>query len=127
MLHDLFYGSYISNTYYLDNMYALNFDISFWFSTSQPANFSDIRCDILNIRGDNYKVWKERILIHLGWMDIDYDIRKEEPFAIIEESNIVVVALYEQWERSNQTSMMLIKIKVITSIHGFVDQHKNVC
>ncbi|KAL0428049.1 UNVERIFIED_CONTAM: Copia protein [Sesamum latifolium] len=49
-------------------------------------NFSDMKCDILELRGDNYKVWKERILLHLGWMDIDYAIRKIEPAPITETS-----------------------------------------
>ena len=54
------------------------------FAVIQPANISDFKCDIPELRGDNYKVWKERVLLHLGWMDIDYAIRKEEPDPIIE-------------------------------------------
>ena len=50
-----------------------------FYAILQPANFSEIRCDIPELKGDNYKVWKERILLHLGWMDIDYAIRKDEP------------------------------------------------
>ena len=37
-----------------------------FYAVMQPANFSDIRCDILELKGDNYKVWKKRILLHLG-------------------------------------------------------------
>ena len=44
----------------------------------QHVNFSDI-CDISELNGENYKIWKERILLHLGCMDIDYAIRKDEP------------------------------------------------
>ena len=33
-----------------------------------------------------------------GWMDIDYAIRKDEPLAIIDESNLAAVTLYERWE-----------------------------
>ena len=47
------------------------------FAVNQSANISDIKCDILELKGDNYKVWREKILLHLGWMDIDYAIRKE--------------------------------------------------
>ncbi|XP_045802648.1 uncharacterized protein LOC123921980 [Trifolium pratense] len=93
---------------------------------SQPANFSDIRCDIPELRGDNYKVWKERILLHLGWMDIDYAIRKDEPPAITETSTPAAIALYERWERSNRLSVMFIKTKVTAGIRGSVDQHENV-
>jgi hypothetical protein len=96
------------------------------FSASQPANFSDIRCNILDLKGDNYKVWKERILLHLGWMDIDYAIRKDEPPAVTEQSTPAEVALYERWERSNRLSVMFIKTKVTAGIRGSIDQHENV-
>ncbi|KAL0378492.1 UNVERIFIED_CONTAM: hypothetical protein Sradi_3154700 [Sesamum radiatum] len=62
-------------------------------------NFSDMKCDIPELKGDNYKVWKERILLHLGWMDIDYAIRKIEPAPITETSQPDEVDLYEKWER----------------------------
>ena len=51
--------------------------------------------EIPELRGDNYKVWKERILLHLGWMDIDYAIRKDEPPAVSDESTPGEIALYE--------------------------------
>ena len=72
--------------------------ILFIFLASQPANFSDIRCDIPELRGDNYKVWKERILLHLGWMDIDYANRKDEPPAITDESTSAAIARYGRWD-----------------------------
>ena len=46
-------------------------------------------------RGDNFKIWKERILLHLGYMDIDYAIRKSEPLEMTEESIPAEVALFE--------------------------------
>ena len=45
----------------------------------QPTNAYDIRCNVPEFSGSNYKTWKERILLYLGWMDIDYAIRKYEP------------------------------------------------
>ena len=59
--------------------------------------------DIPELRGDNYKIWKERILLHLGYMDIDYTIRKSEPTEVTEESILAKVALFERWERSNSS------------------------
>src|ERR1044072_9256079 len=96
------------------------------FAVIQPANISDIKCDIPELRGDNYKVWKERILLHLGWMDIDYAIRKNEPPAITETSVPDAVDLYEKWERSNRLSVMFIKTKISAGIRGSVDQHTKV-
>ena len=70
----------------------------FIYAVIQLVNFSDIRCDIPELKGDNYKVWKERILLHLGWMDIDYAIRIEEPPVVTETSSASDIALYEHWE-----------------------------
>ena len=98
----------------------------FIYAAIQPVNFFDIRCDILELKGDNYKVWKKRILLHLGWMDIDYAIRKDEPPAVTETSSASDIALYERWERSNRLSVMFIKTKISAGIRGSVDQHDNV-
>ncbi|XP_073283278.1 uncharacterized protein [Primulina huaijiensis] len=92
----------------------------------QPASFSDMKCDIPELKGDNYKIWKERILLQLGWMDIDYAIRKDEPFAITENSIPDDVDLYEKWERSNRLCVMFIKTKISAGMRGSVDQHNNV-
>ena len=81
----------------------------------QPMNFSDIKCEIPKLTGDNYKVWKERILLHLGWMDIDYAIRKDKP-TISHASTPDEIALYERWERSNRLGVMFIKTKISTGI-----------
>ena len=55
-----------------------------------------MKCDILELRGDNYKIWRERVLLHLGWIDIDYAIRKDEPPSITETSTPDEVDLYEK-------------------------------
>lgn len=91
-----------------------------------PGNISDVKCDIPELRGDNYKVWKERVLLQLGWMDIDYAIRKDESPAITEDSTQDAISLYERWERSNRLSVMFIKTKICASIRGSVDKHTNV-
>ncbi|PIN14720.1 hypothetical protein CDL12_12642 [Handroanthus impetiginosus] len=92
----------------------------------QP-NFSDIRCDIPELKGDNYEIWKERILLHLAWMDIDYAIRKDESSKVTNSNTSQEITLYERWERSNRLSVMYIKTKISVGIHGSVDQHDKVC
>uniref|UniRef100_A0A2N9HUB9 Reverse transcriptase Ty1/copia-type domain-containing protein n=1 Tax=Fagus sylvatica TaxID=28930 RepID=A0A2N9HUB9_FAGSY len=81
---------------------------------------------ILGLKGDNYKIWKERILLHLGWMDIDYAIRKDKPPALTDTSTAADIALYERWERSNRFSMMFIKTRISIGIRGSVNQHEKV-
>ena len=68
---------------------------------------------------------KERILLHLGWMDIDYAIRRDEPI-ITMTNTIDEKALYEWWEQSNRLSVMIIKTKISASIQGLVDQYDKV-
>ena len=93
-----------------------------FYAVMQTANFSDVKCDIPKLKGENYKVWKERILLHLGWMDIDYAIRKDEP-KITSTSTPDEIALYERWEQSNRLSMMFIKTKISAGIRGSVEEH----
>jgi len=62
----------------------------------------------------------------LGWIDINYAIRKDKPPSITDESNPVVVALYERWERSNWLNMMFIKTKISAEVCGYVGQHEKV-
>ena len=92
------------------------------FAIIQPANIFYFKCDIPELRGDNYKVWKERVLLHLGWMDINYAIMKEEPDPITETSIAEAICLYDKWERSNHLSVMFIKTKISAGIHGSVEQ-----
>ncbi|KAL0352488.1 UNVERIFIED_CONTAM: hypothetical protein Scaly_1637500 [Sesamum calycinum] len=83
-------------------------------------NFFDMKCDIPELIGDNYKVWNEKILLHLSWVDIDYAIRKNELAPITETSKPDEVDLYKKWERSNRLSMMFIKTKISANIRGNV-------
>ena len=72
------------------------------FAVNQSTNISEIKCDIPKLKGDNYKVWRGRILLHLGQMNIDNAIRKDEPLGITETSTLDAVDLYEKWKRSNR-------------------------
>ncbi|KAA8539156.1 hypothetical protein F0562_025848 [Nyssa sinensis] len=71
-------------------------------------------------------MWKERVLLYLGWMDIDYAIRKDEPPTVTDTNTEAKIALYEHWERSNRLSVMFIKTKIFAGIRGSVDWHTKV-
>ncbi|RVW80543.1 hypothetical protein CK203_051254 [Vitis vinifera] len=90
-------------------------------------SISDIRCEVPELRRDNFKIWNERILLQLGCMDIDYAIRKDEPHKITDTSTPDEILLYERWEKSNRLSLMYIKTKISTGICGSIEQHENVC
>ena len=91
----------------------------------QPTNHSDVRCNVLEFSGRNCKTWKELILLYLGWMDIDYAIRRDEP-VITKTSTKEENVLHEQWELSNRLSVMFINTSIFSSICGSVEKHTNV-
>ena len=101
-------------------------NIYFDFAVSQYENISDIKYGIPELRGDNYKVWKARVILHLDWIDIDYATRKEEPPAITETNTLDAIELYEKWEMSNCFSMTFIKTNIYASNRGSTDQHDKV-
>ncbi|KAL4354134.1 hypothetical protein GQ457_06G003750 [Hibiscus cannabinus] len=86
---------------------------------------SDNRVDIPELTSENFKFWKESILLQLGCLDIDYAIRKSEP-NITDNNNQADLALYEKWERSNRLSIMFIKSKVPADVRGSIEQYENV-
>ena len=59
-------------------------------------------------------------------MDIDYAIKKDEPFGITKTSTPDTIALYEKWERSNWLSVIFIKTKISAGIRGSVEQYDKV-
>ncbi|XP_026409833.1 uncharacterized protein LOC113304928 [Papaver somniferum] len=88
------------------------------------SNDSSSRIPILN--GDNYKEWKEKILLYLGCMDLDLAIREDEPPIVIATGTHAEKAAYERWERSNRLSLMLIKSHIHKSIKGSIPERHNV-
>ena len=68
------------------------------FTVIQHVNIYDLKCNIPKLRGDNYMVWKERVFLHFGWMDIDYAVRKDEPHPISKTSTANAISLYEKWQ-----------------------------
>ena len=92
----------------------------YFYVVFSQSGITDIRLDVPDLDDDNYKIWKERILLQLGCMDIDYVIRKDEPI-LIEPSTPAQLAFHERWERSNRLSVMYMKTKVFAGIHGSIE------
>ncbi|XP_062086799.1 uncharacterized protein LOC133793461 [Humulus lupulus] len=95
-------------------------------ASSSSSSFAEILTEIPELRGDNFKIWKERVLLHLGCADMDYAIRKDEPAAITATSTAAQIALYEKWERSNRLSIMFIMSKIPLGMRGSVEQPEKV-
>ena len=65
-------------------------DLACKFCTAfQPLNISDFQ--VPKLTGDNYKLWKEKIRLQLGWMDVDDAIRKEEPLKPTDTSSAFAI------------------------------------
>ena len=78
------------------------------------------------LSGDNYKLWKDKVLLALGCMNLDMTLRIDEPETPTEQSTQANCALYERWERSNRLSMMVIKTHISQSIRGSIPECRTV-
>ena len=63
-----------------------------YFIATQNIIFTD---NIPELICENYKIWRERVLLHLWYMDIDYAIQKDEPPKVTDASTSTEIALYE--------------------------------
>ncbi|CAA0839096.1 Unknown protein, partial [Striga hermonthica] len=72
------------------------------------------------LTGDNFKTWKESILIHLGCMDLDLALRVDQPASLTEKSTIEEKQCFEKWERSNRLSLMIIKKSIPEIFRGTI-------
>ncbi|XP_028080653.1 uncharacterized protein LOC114282201 [Camellia sinensis] len=94
-------------------------------STSVLSNESSY---IPFLNGDNFSDWKDKILLTLGCMDLDLALRVDEPPEPTDESSAAEKSAYDKWERSNRSSLMLIKSHISQSIRGSIppsDKVKN--
>ncbi|XP_074352358.1 uncharacterized protein LOC141691524 [Apium graveolens] len=82
------------------------------------ANITANMNSILVLNDTNFKSWKENILLVLGFMDLDYAIRKEQPASLIDESSAIDKLNFEKWEGSNRISIMMIKRNIPEALRG---------
>ncbi|XP_019152212.1 PREDICTED: uncharacterized protein LOC109149043 [Ipomoea nil] len=84
------------------------------FST-HPVTQTQINVPILN--EDNYKEWKDAILLQLRLLELDYAVLNEEPTEVTEESTSEAKQLRAQWEKSNGLCVLFIKSRISRKIH----------
>ncbi|KAI5317499.1 hypothetical protein L3X38_037206 [Prunus dulcis] len=63
----------------------------------------------------NYKKWKQDVEIVLGVMDLDLALRDDEPARPAEGASTSQRSKYEEWQKANRISLMIIK-KAITDV-----------
>ncbi|XP_048433471.1 uncharacterized protein LOC125474084 [Pyrus x bretschneideri] len=62
---------------------------------------------IEHLNGGNFKKWKQDIEIVLGLMDLDLDLRDDEPTPL--DENSTADQRFEKWEKANRMSLMVMK------------------
>ncbi|RVW13644.1 Retrovirus-related Pol polyprotein from transposon TNT 1-94 [Vitis vinifera] len=88
-----------------------------------PDAASSISSNVKNIpvlNGTNFKKWKEHVIIVLGCMDLDYELREDRPLDLTDASIAKQRSIIEKWERSNLMSLMIMKHSIPEAIKGAI-------
>ncbi|XP_047325656.1 uncharacterized protein LOC124929354 [Impatiens glandulifera] len=76
---------------------------------------------ILILNGNNFKDWKENVLIILGCMDLDLALRIDRP-TITDEGTLDEKRDLEKWDRSNRMCLMIIKRGIPETFRGDISE-----
>ncbi|RYE19068.1 MAG: hypothetical protein EOP45_13205, partial [Sphingobacteriaceae bacterium] len=74
------------------------------------------------LNGNNFKDWKENMMIVLGCMDLDLSLRMDKPASLTDASSADDRRIYEKWDRSNRMSLMIIKRGIPEAFRGAVSE-----
>ncbi|GJV83070.1 hypothetical protein Tco_1522968 [Tanacetum coccineum] len=77
------------------------------------------------LTGTNFSTWRDQVKLTLGVMDLDHALRIDLPAALTAESTSDQKRAYEQWERSNCMSLMIIKKSISVAIRGAIPDSEN--
>ncbi|KAL5193476.1 hypothetical protein HKD37_20G055689 [Glycine soja] len=92
----------------------------------QSLIISNDKNEVPILMRENYKQWKEWVLLHLGVVDLDYALCRDELVELMDSSTSEEIVLYEQWERSNHFCTMFIKTCISASIRGSIPKCQKV-
>ncbi|GJW43782.1 UBN2_2 domain-containing protein [Tanacetum coccineum] len=93
--------------------------------TSKTGYMSGIEPGIEPLTGTNFSTWRDQVKLTLGVMDLDHALRIDPPAALTAESTADQKRAYEQWERSNRMSLMIIKNSISVAIRGAIPDSEN--
>ena len=104
-------------------IFVTNYELYCYCSASSiSTNVNNI--PVLN--GTNFKKWKERVMIVLGCMDLDYALREDRLANLTNASTAKQRATVEKWERSNRMSLMIMKHSIPEAINGAIPEKSRV-
>ncbi|XP_039130887.1 uncharacterized protein LOC120267280 [Dioscorea cayenensis subsp. rotundata] len=61
------------------------------------------------LNGANFKVWKNKVTLVLGCMDLDYALRELHPAPLTNQSSIHDKRVFERWEWANHIGLMIMQ------------------
>ncbi|KAM6596360.1 hypothetical protein CsatA_006884 [Cannabis sativa] len=74
------------------------------------------------LNGNNFKDLKVNIFIILGSKDLDLALRMDRLASLTKISTSKQRRIYEKWDRSNHTSLMIIKHDILEAFRGVVSE-----
>ncbi|GJY00491.1 UBN2_2 domain-containing protein [Tanacetum coccineum] len=77
------------------------------------------------LTGTNFSTWRDQVKLTLGVMDLDHAFRIDPPATFTAESTLDHKRAYEQWERSNHMSLMVIKNSISVALRGVIPDSEN--
>ncbi|GJX07922.1 UBN2_2 domain-containing protein [Tanacetum coccineum] len=77
------------------------------------------------LTGTNFSTWRDQVKLTLGIMDLDHALHIDYPAALTAASTVDQKRAYEQWERSNHMSLMIIKNSISVAIRGAIPDSEN--
>ena len=88
---------------------------------STSSIFANVN-NILVLNGINFNKWKERVIIVLGCLDLDYALREDCPPDLTSANIVEQRSTMEKWEWSNRMSLMIMKHSIPEAIRGAIPE-----
>ncbi|GJU71726.1 putative zinc finger, CCHC-type containing protein [Tanacetum coccineum] len=95
----------------IDDIRSKEYDIYLNSNTGYLSGFEPLT-------GTNFSTRRDQVKLTLGVMDLDHALCIDQPAALTATSTSGQKCAYEQWERSNRMSLMIIKNFISVSIRG---------
>lgn len=77
------------------------------------------------LTGSNFGLWKSKLLVHLGIIELDLALREPRPAELTPDSTADQKRELAQWDRSNRLSLMIMKSYIPDAFLGSLSSEAN--